>query len=172
MLMISIEGPPTPGLSDVAKQKMVADVTHAADEAFHVGDVRVWLREYAPELDAQDSVIGAPVRPIATLEASELGNIETKRPWWSGSTLHSPRPVRASQIQATSPSSPTPIHLSKSGGRAGCRATVPRSSRQRDNSPADRSAQGAPRRTTTCAAGSKRRRAARVIAHATHRPTT
>jgi hypothetical protein len=138
--MISIEGPP--GLSDVAKQKMVADVPHAADEAFHVGDVRVWLREYAPELYAQDGVIGAPVRPIATLEASELGNIETKRPWWSGSTLHSPRPVRASQIQATSWSSPTPIHLSKSGGRAGYRATVPTSSRQRDNSPADCSAHG------------------------------
>ena len=77
MPMISIERPPR--LSDVAKQKMVADVTHAADEAFQVGDVRVWPREYPPELYAQDGVIGAPVRPIATLEASELGNIEAKR---------------------------------------------------------------------------------------------
>jgi phenylpyruvate tautomerase PptA (4-oxalocrotonate tautomerase family) len=77
MPMIFIEGPP--GLSDVAKKKMVADVTRAADEAYHVPDVRVWLREYPPELYAQDGVIAAPVRPIATLEAPELGNIETKR---------------------------------------------------------------------------------------------
>jgi phenylpyruvate tautomerase PptA (4-oxalocrotonate tautomerase family) len=77
MPMIFIEGPP--GLSDVAKKKMIADVTHAADEAYHVPDVRVWLREYPPELYAQDGVIGAPVRPIATLEAPQLGNIETKR---------------------------------------------------------------------------------------------
>jgi phenylpyruvate tautomerase PptA (4-oxalocrotonate tautomerase family) len=77
MPMICIEGPP--GLSDVAKKKMVAGVTRAADEAYHVSDVRVWLREYPPELYAQDGVIGAPVRPIATLEAPELGNIETKR---------------------------------------------------------------------------------------------
>jgi phenylpyruvate tautomerase PptA (4-oxalocrotonate tautomerase family) len=77
MPMISIEGPP--GLSDVAKKKMVADVTRAADEAYHVPDVRVWLREYPHEFYAQDGVIGARVRPIATLEAPELGNIETKR---------------------------------------------------------------------------------------------
>jgi phenylpyruvate tautomerase PptA (4-oxalocrotonate tautomerase family) len=77
MPMIFIEGPP--GLSDVAKKKMVADVTRAADEAYHVPDVRVWLREYPPELYAQDGVIGAPVRPIATLETPELGNMKTKR---------------------------------------------------------------------------------------------
>jgi phenylpyruvate tautomerase PptA (4-oxalocrotonate tautomerase family) len=77
MPMIYIEGPP--GLSDVAKKKMVADITRAADDAYHVPDVRVWLREYPPELYAQDGVVGAPVRPIATLEAPELGNIETKR---------------------------------------------------------------------------------------------
>jgi phenylpyruvate tautomerase PptA (4-oxalocrotonate tautomerase family) len=77
MPMIYIEGPP--GLSDVAKKKMVANITRAADDAYHVPDVRVWLREYPPELYAQDGVVGAPVRPIATLEAPELGNIETKR---------------------------------------------------------------------------------------------
>jgi phenylpyruvate tautomerase PptA (4-oxalocrotonate tautomerase family) len=77
MPMIFIEGPP--GLSDVAKQKMIADVTRAADDAYHVPDVRLWLREYPPERYAQDGVIGAPVRPIATLEAPELANIETKR---------------------------------------------------------------------------------------------
>lgn len=34
MPMIFIEGPP--GLSDVAKKKMVADVTRAADEPHHI----------------------------------------------------------------------------------------------------------------------------------------
>jgi phenylpyruvate tautomerase PptA (4-oxalocrotonate tautomerase family) len=77
MPMIFIEGPP--GLSDVARKKMIADVTRAADDACHVPDVRLWLREYPPERYAQDGAIGAPVRPIATLEAPELGNIETKR---------------------------------------------------------------------------------------------
>jgi phenylpyruvate tautomerase PptA (4-oxalocrotonate tautomerase family) len=77
MPMIFVEGPR--GLSDVAKKKMVEDVTRAADEAFHVPDVRLWLREYPPERYAQDGVIGAPVRPIAILEAPELANIEAKR---------------------------------------------------------------------------------------------
>jgi phenylpyruvate tautomerase PptA (4-oxalocrotonate tautomerase family) len=75
--MIFIEGPP--GLSDSAKTKMVADVTRADVEAYQFDDVRVWLREYPPELYAQDGVLGAPVRPIAILEAPELGNIEAKR---------------------------------------------------------------------------------------------
>jgi phenylpyruvate tautomerase PptA (4-oxalocrotonate tautomerase family) len=77
MPMIFIEGPP--GLSDGAKKKMVADLTRADNEAYHFDDVRVWLREYPPELYAQDGVLGAPVRPIATLEAPELGNIKAKR---------------------------------------------------------------------------------------------
>ena len=77
MPMIFVEGPP--GLSDVAKKKMVEDVTRAADEAYHVPDVRLWLREYPPERYAQDGVIGAWVRPIAILEVPELGSIEAKR---------------------------------------------------------------------------------------------
>jgi phenylpyruvate tautomerase PptA (4-oxalocrotonate tautomerase family) len=77
MPMIFIEGPP--GLSHAAKKKMVADLTRADNEAYQFDDVRVWLREYPPELYAQDGVLGAPVRPIATLEAPELGNIEAKR---------------------------------------------------------------------------------------------
>jgi phenylpyruvate tautomerase PptA (4-oxalocrotonate tautomerase family) len=77
MPMIFVEGPP--GLSDVAKKKLVEDVTRAADEAYHVPDVRLWLREYPPERYAQDGVIGASVRPIAILEVPELGSIEAKR---------------------------------------------------------------------------------------------
>lgn len=77
MPMIFVEGPP--GLSDAAKKQMVEEVTRAADEAYHVPDVRLWLREYPPECYAQDGVVGAPVRPIAILEAPELGSIEAKR---------------------------------------------------------------------------------------------
>jgi phenylpyruvate tautomerase PptA (4-oxalocrotonate tautomerase family) len=77
MPMIFVEGPP--GLSDAAKKKMIKEVTQAADNAYHVPDVRLWLREYPPERYAQDGVIGAPVRPIAILEVPELGSIEAKR---------------------------------------------------------------------------------------------
>jgi phenylpyruvate tautomerase PptA (4-oxalocrotonate tautomerase family) len=77
MPMIFVEGPA--GLSDVAKKKMAEDVTRAADDAFGVPDVRLWLREYRAEDYAQDGVIGAPVRPIAILEVPELGSIEAKR---------------------------------------------------------------------------------------------
>jgi phenylpyruvate tautomerase PptA (4-oxalocrotonate tautomerase family) len=100
MPMIFIEGPP--GLSDVARRKMIADVTRAADDACHVPDVRLWLREYPPERYAQDGAIGAPVRPIATLEAQSSATSRRNPPWWSGSTPHSPRHVKASQIRATS----------------------------------------------------------------------
>ena len=77
MPMIFVEGPP--GLSDAAKKKMVEDVTRAADEAYRVPDVRVWLREYAPDSYAQDGALGAAVRPIAVLEVPELGSIEAKQ---------------------------------------------------------------------------------------------
>jgi phenylpyruvate tautomerase PptA (4-oxalocrotonate tautomerase family) len=77
MPMIFVEGPP--GLSDAAKKKMIEDLTQAADNAYHVPDVRLWLGEYPPERYAQDGVIGAPVRPIAILEVPELGSIEAKR---------------------------------------------------------------------------------------------
>jgi DNA-binding CsgD family transcriptional regulator len=77
MPMIFVEGPP--GLADDAKQKMVEALTTAADEADQVPDVRLWLREYAADHYGQDGVIGAPVRPIAILEAPELGSIDAKR---------------------------------------------------------------------------------------------
>lgn len=77
MPMIFVEGPV--GLSADAKKTMADAVTRAADEAFGVPDVRLWLREYSPEHYAQDALLGAPVRPIAILEAPELGSIEAKR---------------------------------------------------------------------------------------------
>ena len=70
MPMILIEGPP--GLSDVAKKRMVSDVTRAADEAYPVPDVRVWLREDPRELYPR-RCDRRPVRPIATLEGPKLG---------------------------------------------------------------------------------------------------
>ena len=77
MPMIFIEGPRGP--SDVAKKKIVADVTRPPMTPTTFPTSACQLHEYPPELYGQDGVIGAPVRPIATLEAPELGNIETKR---------------------------------------------------------------------------------------------
>ncbi|AUH41490.1 tautomerase family protein [Streptomyces sp. CMB-StM0423] len=77
MPIIYIDGPP--GLSQSAKKELVQEVTRAADEAYHVPDVRIWLRETPAADYAQDGVLGAQVRPIATLEAPELSSIETKR---------------------------------------------------------------------------------------------
>lgn len=77
MPMIFVDGPT--GLSDAARRKMVEELTSAADSAYQVPDVRVWLREYAADQYAQDGVLGAPVRPIVVLEAPELSSIDVKR---------------------------------------------------------------------------------------------
>ncbi|MBF8190009.1 tautomerase family protein [Nonomuraea sp. K274] len=77
MPIIFVDGPP--GLSENAKKELAQEVTKAADEAYHVPDVRVWLREYPAGSYAQDGVLGARVRPIATLEAPELSSIDAKR---------------------------------------------------------------------------------------------
>jgi phenylpyruvate tautomerase PptA (4-oxalocrotonate tautomerase family) len=77
MPMIFVEGPT--GLTDDAKKKMVKELMSAADETYHIPDVRFWLREYTQEDYAQDGVLGAPVRPIAILEAPELGSATAKR---------------------------------------------------------------------------------------------
>lgn len=34
------------GIQAEAKQKMMEDITTAIDDAYHIPDVRVWLREY------------------------------------------------------------------------------------------------------------------------------
>lgn len=77
MPIIYIDGPP--GLPPSVKKKLVQEVTLAADEAYHVPDVRIWLRETPADGYAQDGVLGARVRPVVTLEAPELSSMEAKR---------------------------------------------------------------------------------------------
>jgi len=52
MPVIFIEAPP--GIRPEAKTKMVAKVTEAIDEAYHIGDTLVFLREYPAENVAMD----------------------------------------------------------------------------------------------------------------------
>jgi hypothetical protein len=69
------------GVHADAKQKMMRGITAAIDEAYEgAPDVRIWLREYAPENVAQDGRINAePIRPLAFLEAPELANLDARR---------------------------------------------------------------------------------------------
>ncbi len=46
MPVVFIEAPP--GLRIEAKKKMVQQITAAVDEAYHIGDTLVFLREYLP----------------------------------------------------------------------------------------------------------------------------
>lgn len=78
MPQVLIEAPT--GVQPAAKEKMMREITAAVDDAFHIPDVRVWLREYPAENVAQDGRIGAePVRPLCFLEAPELRKLEAKR---------------------------------------------------------------------------------------------
>jgi hypothetical protein len=74
MPQVTIEAPP--GIHHDAQQ----EITTAIDEAFHIPDVRIWLREYAAGNVAQDGHLGAePVRPLCYLEAPELHSIDARR---------------------------------------------------------------------------------------------
>ena len=68
------------GISSDAKQKMMKDLTAAIDDAFHIPDVRVWLREYPADNVAQDGRVAAEaIRPVCFLEAPELSSLDAKR---------------------------------------------------------------------------------------------
>lgn len=68
------------GVRDDAKQEMMREITAAIDDAFHIPDVRIWLREHPEGNVAQDGRIGAePVRPLCFLEAPELHDIDARR---------------------------------------------------------------------------------------------
>ena len=68
------------GATQDAKQKMMKEITEALHEAWPIPDTRGWLREYQAGSVSQDGHIGAePVRPVCTLEAPELTNLDSKR---------------------------------------------------------------------------------------------
>ena len=55
MSVCRIEAPP--GIGIAAKKKMVEQITAAIDEAYHIGDTLVFLREYPPENVAMDGCL-------------------------------------------------------------------------------------------------------------------
>lgn len=68
------------GIGDEAKQRMMTQITEAIDAAYHIPDVRIWLREYPPENVAQDGRLHAePIRPVCFLEVPELSSLDAKR---------------------------------------------------------------------------------------------
>jgi phenylpyruvate tautomerase PptA (4-oxalocrotonate tautomerase family) len=52
MPVVFIEAPP--GIRPDAKKRLVEKVTTAIDEAYHIGDTLIFLREYPPENVAMD----------------------------------------------------------------------------------------------------------------------
>ena len=52
MPVVFIEAPP--GIRAEAKKKMVERITTAIDDAYHIGDTLIFLREYPPENVAMD----------------------------------------------------------------------------------------------------------------------
>lgn len=68
------------GAPPVAKQKMFKEITEALEEAYHIPDVRGWLREYPAHNVSQNGRVGAePVRPACSLDAPELASLEATR---------------------------------------------------------------------------------------------
>ena len=52
MPVVFIEAPP--GIRPEAKQKLMEKITTAVDDAYHIGDTLIFLREYPPEDVAMD----------------------------------------------------------------------------------------------------------------------
>jgi phenylpyruvate tautomerase PptA (4-oxalocrotonate tautomerase family) len=78
MPVFTIDAPS--GVSQDAKRKMMKEVTEALHAAWPIPDSRGWLREYPSGSVSQDGLIGAePVRPVCSLEAPELSNLDAKR---------------------------------------------------------------------------------------------
>ncbi|MDT5015536.1 MAG: hypothetical protein QOD39_1696 [Mycobacterium sp.] len=78
MPVFTIDAPS--GIPQDAKRKMMKEVTEALHEAWPIPDTRGWLREYPVDSVSQDGHIGAePVRPVCSLEAPELTNLDAKR---------------------------------------------------------------------------------------------
>lgn len=85
------------GIGDQAKREMMTKLTEAIDAAYHIPDVRIWLREYAPENVAQDGYINAePIKPLCFLEAPRCRISTPSGRWQRRSSPRSPTPTGAS----------------------------------------------------------------------------
>jgi phenylpyruvate tautomerase PptA (4-oxalocrotonate tautomerase family) len=72
-----IEGPT--GIGDEAKMKMMKNITAALNEAFHIDDIRFFLREYLADQVAQDGRTSEPVRPVCSINVPYVRSIDVKR---------------------------------------------------------------------------------------------
>jgi phenylpyruvate tautomerase PptA (4-oxalocrotonate tautomerase family) len=78
MPTILIEAPT--GIRADAKRRLVEKTTVALDEAYHIPDVRIFLREYQADNVAQDGRLQSePVRPVCFVEAPQLRSLDAKR---------------------------------------------------------------------------------------------
>ena len=78
MPTIFIEAPT--GIRRDAKKRLVEKTTAALDEAYHIPDVRVFLREYKAENVGQDGRLQSePVRPVCFIEAPQLRSLDARR---------------------------------------------------------------------------------------------
>jgi hypothetical protein len=68
------------GITPSAKAQLFEDVLAALDDAYRLGDVRVYLREYATEDAVHDgSAGGEPPRIILFIEGPPLSDVAVKR---------------------------------------------------------------------------------------------
>lgn len=73
-----IEGPQ--GLRTDAKAAMMAEITAALKDTYHIPDVRIFLREHAPANAAQDGRTEAePIRPVCFVEGPRLASLDARR---------------------------------------------------------------------------------------------
>ena len=78
MPVFTIDAPS--GVPQDAKRTMMKEITDALHEAWPIPDTRGWLREYPADSVFQDGHTQAePIRPVCSLEAPELTNLDAKR---------------------------------------------------------------------------------------------
>jgi phenylpyruvate tautomerase PptA (4-oxalocrotonate tautomerase family) len=69
-----------PGIRAGAKKKLVKEIYAALDEAYHVPDTRIFLREWALENVSQDGRLDSePAKPVCFLEVPPGIRIDVKR---------------------------------------------------------------------------------------------
>src|SRR5262245_17663333 len=73
-----IEAPP--GIRVDAKRKLVKEVCAALDEAYHVPDTRIYLRDWPVDCVSQDGRLDSePTKPVCFLEVPPSIQIDVKR---------------------------------------------------------------------------------------------
>lgn len=78
MPIMFIEAPT--GIRGDAKKRLVERATAALEDAYHIPDVRIFVREYQAESVGQDGRLQSePVKPVCFIEAPQLRSLDAKR---------------------------------------------------------------------------------------------